>query len=742
RSLRTTESRTIKADIYAAIGDYEKAKEEIKTVIAIKEKLLGGNHVELANSYTQLALVKYFAGENIKEVENLMTRAKEIILANLGEDNPAYAGALKNLAMAYIESGKENEAITALTKADAIWVSKLGDPENVNSAEIAILMGDIEIRRNRPDAAIKQYTRARNIYYKKFSKTHPEYVKSISRLARANYVKRNYRVAKKLSEEVISDYLSFIEKLFPSLSEREKAKYWQKIRADFDFYANLAFATNHKKMIGKVYTNVMSTKGMLLSSSIKIRDKILNSGDSSLIKTYNTWLDKKSLLTKTLAMSEEQRKAENLDPKAIEKEIEKLEKELSKSSDFFIAKKLPTWKNIRKQLKKDEVAVEIIRYNHFDKVFTDSVIYAALIITPNTRKAPAYVLLPNGKDLEEKWMGYYRTCLQFDIPDKESYRNFWQPIAVKINSLTKQQDSKDIKIYLSSEGVYNQLNLEAIPVEDGQYVIDLNNIILLTNTKDLLNRSKKVRQEEVSGEAVLMGNPVFYPDLKESEYNAYTSRPVTQLPGTFKEVEELSKLLNKDGLQPSVYTHLKATEEKMRTLKSPEILHVATHGFFIADETVQEDDATGLAQEKEVVNPLYRSGLLLKDAGELLEADNPYAYNRKDGVLTAFEAMSLNLDNTKLVVLSACETGRGDSKVGDGVYGLQRAMLVAGAKALIMSLFEVSDEATQQLMINFYRNWIEKKMNKREAFIEAKKELRRQFPEPKYWGAFIMVGAA
>ncbi|MDW8286923.1 MAG: CHAT domain-containing protein, partial [Flammeovirgaceae bacterium] len=385
---------------------------------------------------------------------------------------------------------------------------------------------------------------------------------------------------------------------------------------------------------------------------------------------------------------------------------------------------------------------EIIRYNHFDKVFTDSVIYAALIITPNTRKAPAYVLLPNGKDLEEKWMGYYRTCLQFDIPDKESYRNFWQPIAVKINSLTKQQDSKDIKIYLSSEGVYNQLNLEAIPVEDGQYVIDLNNIILLTNTKDLLNRSKKVRQEEVSGEAVLMGNPVFYPDLKESEYNAYTSRPVTQLPGTFKEVEELSKLLNKDGLQPSVYTHLKATEEKMRTLKSPEILHVATHGFFIADETVQEDDATGLAQEKEVVNPLYRSGLLLKDAGELLEADNPYAYNRKDGVLTAFEAMSLNLDNTKLVVLSACETGRGDSKVGDGVYGLQRAMLVAGAKALIMSLFEVSDEATQQLMINFYRNWIEKKMNKREAFIEAKKELRRQFPEPKYWGAFIMVGAA
>jgi CHAT domain-containing protein/lipopolysaccharide biosynthesis regulator YciM len=743
RSLRTTESRTIKGDIYSALGDYDKAKEEVRNVISIEERLLGGNHVELANSYTQLALIKYYAGENIKEVEDLMNRAKEIIMANLGEDNPVYAGALKNLALVYNEGNKEAEAIAALSKADAIWVSKLGDNQNVNSAEIALLMGDIEVKRNRVDAAITQYSRARAIFQKKFGKTHPEYVKSISRLARAKYTKKEFTSARKLSEEVIGDYLSFIEKLFPSLSEREKAKYWQKIRGDFDFYANLAFTTKNKKMIEKVYNNVMNTKGLLLNSSIKIRNKIFSSGDSTLINSYNTWLDKKAQLTKTLAMSEEQRKAENLDAKAIEKEIEKIEKSLSKSSDFFSGQELPTWKELKKSLNNDEVAIELIRFNHFDKTFTDSVIYAAMIVTPRTSGAPEYVLLPNGKDLETKWVGYFRTCIQFEIPDKESYKNFWQPVVLKLEDILKKS-AYTSKIYLSAEGVYNQINLESLPSDDGQYVIDLNNISLVSNTKELIDRGKKKSKDVgVEGEVVLMGNPIFYSDLKESEYTTYTNRPVTQLPGTMKEIEELNSLMSKEqGVISSSYTANKATEDMVRSLKSPKIFHIATHGFFLPDETVQEDEQIGLGQEKEIVNPLYRSGLLLKDAGELMTEESPYAFNRKDGVLTAFEAMSLNFDDTELVVLSACETGRGDNKVGDGVYGLQRAILVAGADALVMSLFEVSDEATQKLMLFFYRNWIEKKMNKRDAFIEAKKELRKEFPSPKYWGAFIMVGAA
>ena len=150
-------------------------------------------------------------------------------------------------------------------------------------------------------------------------------------------------------------------------------------------------------------------------------------------------------------------------------------------------------------------------------------------------------------------------------------------------------------------------------------------------------------------------------------------------------------------------------------------------------ETEMEGNEAALSQ-----NPLMRSGLLLKGAGDLL-GKTSYNYNMENGILTAYEAMSLNLDKTLLVMLSACETGLGDLEAGEGVQGLQRAFLVAGSNYLIMSMFKVDDEATQKLMVTFYQKYLNNG-NMRQSFIDAKKELRVEYPEPIYWGAFMLIG--
>jgi CHAT domain-containing protein len=175
------------------------------------------------------------------------------------------------------------------------------------------------------------------------------------------------------------------------------------------------------------------------------------------------------------------------------------------------------------------------------------------------------------------------------------------------------------------------------------------------------------------------------------------------------------------------------TKKNIKELYKPRVLHIATHGFFqIANLDVENKE------DLLKYNPLWRSGVVLSVATNSKETDNKQE-NINEGILTAYEAMNLNLDSKQLVVLFACETGLGEIKNGEGVYSLQRAFKVAGAKNIIMSLWKVDDVATQELMTLFYDNWL-KMNNSRKAFTATQQELRKKYPQPYYWGAFVLVG--
>ncbi|MDO8366370.1 MAG: CHAT domain-containing protein, partial [Saprospiraceae bacterium] len=173
---------------------------------------------------------------------------------------------------------------------------------------------------------------------------------------------------------------------------------------------------------------------------------------------------------------------------------------------------------------------------------------------------------------------------------------------------------------------------------------------------------------------------------------------------------------------------------------SPRILHLATHGFSYPDPKKNPTKGFGNTEPtyKLLDDPMLRSGLVLAGANYYCKNKRPLT-NAEDGMLVAYEVRDLNLQNTELAVLSACQTGLGDVVGSEGVYGLQRAFRIAGAKFLIVSLWEVPDEQTQELMRLFYQNWLEKKESLRDAFNHAQQYLKEKEPNPYMWAGFVLV---
>jgi hypothetical protein len=387
--------------------------------------------------------------------------------------------------------------------------------------------------------------------------------------------------------------------------------------------------------------------------------------------------------------------------------------------------------------------VEIVR-THLFKEEKLSVVYAFLVVRPETKGQPEIVVLENGKDIEGRNLKYYSNAISHRLKDTLSYGIFWKPVAGSLHGLNR--------VYLSADGVYNQISLNTLfNPETGKYLMDELQIRLVGSTRDLASAPASGLSKIKS--ATLFGYPDYnrtaqtssvtgasLPALRgDSSVRFFSGSEISELPGTKKEIETIEALLKASGVNLQPYLFDQATEERVKEQRNPQVLHVATHGYFLSDLTSFDAGDRAFAGIQSATireNPLLRSGLLFAGARDAFR-NRPVEGD--DGVLTAYEASTLELDHTDLVVMSACETGLGVTANGEGVYGLQRAFQSAGARSVIMSLWKVSDEATRDLMIAFYRNWLSGKSTA-DSFREAQISLRAKYQEPYFWGAFVMSG--
>lgn len=732
-SLRYLERKLLLGEVYFKMGDNKRAITIYNSVIKAYETKFGPEYLNLAELLLLKTKVQLETHAATDELMANLNRANDIITNNVNDHHPMIAQVTELKAMVYIREGNFDQALIQLQAANLIYSSTYGD-NHYKTADNQVNIATLYYKKTSYVNAHRFYDRALGIYKKIFSESHPKYVSTLSKKGRTFYAQKDYKNAASTLRESTQMYLSYINNYFPSLSESEKSKYWASIQGDFELFNSLAlnFYREDKGIIGDVYNNRLATKAILLNSSVKLKERIMNHGSQDLIEEYQTWLNKKSLLLKAQGMTPADLDSLNINLSELRSEINSLEKQLSESAEGFsqnYENRAVNWVTVKNKLASDEVGMEVIRFNYFDTEFTDSVIYVGLFISKETRDQPEMVILPNGNDLESKYYSYYQNAIKQKTRDKKSYANYWEYFDAKLRGKNK--------IYFSGDGVYNQLNPETFKNFDGEYLIDKYTFYFISNTRDIVAQSQKGQTVYTNTTAVMFGNPQFEDENSSGSSNSIT--PLDALPGAELEVNLLDSFLTTNDWVTLKYLGKEASETELKNIESPRILHIATHGFFMADETSSRETELVGTEQKPKSNPLLRSGLLFTGAGPLLATENVYKFNQNDGVLTAFEAMNLNLDHTEIVFLSACETGRGEVKSGEGVYGLQRSFLVAGAQNVVMTLFKVDDAVTQKLVTLFYTEWI-KTGNKRSAFNNAKKAILEEYKDPIYWGSFIMVG--
>ena len=507
-------------------------------------------------------------------------------------------------------------------------------------------------------------------------------------------------------------YLEVVDKFFYNMSENEKARFWQTLKPELHIFYSFMLDqyTQNPELLILAYNLRLKTKGLLLSNSNQVRNAVYALSNDSLEIKYNEWLAIRETLSSYYGMKKETIETLGVDITILESESNELEKELNRSVAGGLSgvnNEVIEYTKVRAALQSNQAAIEIIRIrNEYGESYTKDY-YAAFIVQKNTPIQLA--IIGEATELESKMSAYYKNAIAGKLKESLSYSKFWAPIQSSINGPDH--------LFVSSDGVYNLININSLMNEEGQYLIDLQLIEIIPNTKQLaIHQDNKPSNDEF----VLIGNPTF------------GNSNISPLPGTSLEITSIQKLLGEAKIKS--LSEGQATEEALKEILKPKVLHIATHGFFLGEE--KDSNTSNITRSFIFSNPLLRSGLLLSGAGKT--PTEALKENTSDGIFTAFDAMNLNLQNTDLVVLSACETGSGEIVNGEGVYGLSRAFTIAGAKNLIMSLWRVDDLATMELMKLFYQEWLANGDIK-SSFSNAQKILKDKYQYPYYWGAFVLI---
>jgi CHAT domain-containing protein len=737
--------------VYIAIKNWSKAIEYFQIALDIDKKIHGENSANYASALNNLGIAYNNFGL-YDEAVKYCSEALDIRKRLLGVENKDYANSLSTMGAIYSTVKDYNSADSCYNQSISIIKKIYGTNHSVYGYALASL-GGFYLKSGDYKKSEKYLTESFMVNKRILGEGYPGYNESLGDLANLRQAIGDFKSAIKLYSEIYDHSVNLIARDFQWMSEKEKENYWQEksILLERITFFSANFYMKNQSLTELTYNVNLVSNSLLMQTSSDLNKAITKSKDSSLIKVYN---DLKSLRKYNAKLTSEGSRNIELIFK-LENQADSLDQLLSRKMSAYTDYKKNfslTWKDVQANLSSDEAAIEFARY-YDDK---DSAYHYLALIVKQGEKYPSLVKLCSEGELK-----------RFS-PEKELnelYSLLWKPISSQFTGIKT--------IYYTPAGLMNNIPFQALnedKTEGREYLMDKYSLNQLTSTRYLALGLKKRAEEPIETNIALFGG-VNYNDLPDSKSdtsnylsfeaaflykNAITNRDIedtrsgaSYLPGTKKEVENIGDLLKSNKWNVNVIEGKNASEDKVKNLvgkNSKSIMHIATHGFAFPDKENNKKRTeigieTGNERYKVAENPMIRSGLLFSGSNMTWQGkgDSLLKITNEDGVLTAYELSQLSLDNTKLVVLSACETGKGAIQGSEGTFGLKRALKLAGVDNMIVSLWKVPDDATMEMMTLFYTELAKTKLPV-PAFELAQKAMRNKYPnEPKKWAGFVFV---
>jgi CHAT domain-containing protein/Tfp pilus assembly protein PilF len=753
------------AIIYKWRGDYAKAEPLYQRVLAIREKVLGAEHPEISNSLNNLANLYGRMGDYTK-AEPLFERALAIVKRSLGPEHPLVARYLSNLATIYTERGDYAKAEQLLESSLNIKEKALG-PEHPNTATTIDNLGFLYYKRGDYAKAEMLYQHALAILEKSLKPEHHDIAEVFNDLAVLNAAKGDIAQAIAfLSRAIAVDEYNLSLNLATG-SERQKIAYLALFseRTDFTLWLHSQAAPNDPQALNLAFTTLLRRKARgldAMTDSIATLRRHATPEDKTL---FDQLADARSQLA---ALIFEESNAINPETdqeqlKPLVEGVENLEVKLSARSAEFRAQKQPvTLAAVQAALPAASALVEFVVYTPQEPRTGKNQPPRYLAYLLAERGQPRWVDLGEAAPIDRA-VNTWRQALRGNRVDaKRLAREVDEKVMRSVrSSLRSGQPSPDEirHLLIAPDGPLNLIPFAALVDEQNRYLIERYTISYLTSGRDLLRLQDPPPSQSAPLVVAnpLFGTPLFGTVASHTARRAprFESPPAGRqgerqsdpgqglffrpLPGTKGEALAIKAVLQ----EASVLLQQEATEAALKRARAPRILHIATHGFFLGDQTKMNGVVSeaplrisdlGRSRREAGVKEPFLSGLALSGANRGKDGDD-------DGVLTALEVAGLDLLGTRLVVLSACDTGLGEPKNGEGVQGLRRALVLAGSESQVMSLWPVTDEGAKELMIEYYRA-LQRGEGRSEGLRQVQLRMLRskQWRHPFYWAAFIQSG--